>query len=91
MDVVKNLWHTEYPNKLYVIDTKFFYDGTLKYLNIDRIGGVLSHLKKVHRNEMLEQLGKNHQEIIYKNDIPKSESTETSMYMETHFFFKSNE
>lgn len=64
LDIIRQLWTTECLNKPIIIDAKYFYDGTFKYQNVDRIGGVLSHLRKVHRQEMIEHLGENHSEII---------------------------
>ncbi|XP_055613929.1 E3 ubiquitin-protein ligase RNF123 [Uranotaenia lowii] len=42
------------------IDYRFFYDGTFKYTNVDRIGGVLSYLKKHFRTQLVARLGEKH-------------------------------
>lgn len=61
LDITKTLWSETNKNDDWMfVDTTNFYDGTLMYSNIDRLGGVLSHLKKVNRAEMIELLGENH-------------------------------
>lgn len=67
LDVTRGLWASECPDQPIVIQSNYFYDGTLNYTNVDRIGGVLSHLKKVHRNEIVTLLGEDHIEVSMNN------------------------
>lgn len=61
LDITKTLWNESALNdESMFVETKNFYDGTLMYSNIDRLGGILSHLKKVNRTEMISILGENH-------------------------------
>lgn len=39
------------------ISPSYFYDGSFEYQHFDRVGGVLSHLRKVHRNHIQQHLG----------------------------------
>uniref|UniRef100_A0A8D8BCF2 E3 ubiquitin-protein ligase RNF123 n=1 Tax=Culex pipiens TaxID=7175 RepID=A0A8D8BCF2_CULPI len=48
------------PDTKPYIDYRFYYDGTFKYTNIDRIGGVLSYLRKHFRTQLVEKLGFDH-------------------------------
>lgn len=64
LDITLSMWNIECANEEAIIKLKYFYDGSFKYQNIDRIGGVLSHLRKVHRREMIEQLGEQHSQIF---------------------------
>lgn len=56
-DVTKILFEVELPNKQAEIAPRYFYDGSLEYQHLDRVGGVLSHLRKVHMSEIAGQLG----------------------------------
>ncbi|XP_065083539.1 E3 ubiquitin-protein ligase RNF123 isoform X2 [Ochlerotatus camptorhynchus] len=66
LDVARTLWNEEVSspsldtNSPPSIDYRYFYDGTFKYTNIDRIGGVLSYLKKHFRLQLVEKLGEDH-------------------------------
>lgn len=61
LDITKTLWNESNKNgESMFVETTNFYDGTLMYSNIDRLGGILSHLKKVNRSEMISLLGENH-------------------------------
>ncbi|XP_075216165.1 E3 ubiquitin-protein ligase RNF123-like isoform X2 [Lycorma delicatula] len=50
------------------IPIRVFYDGTINYFNIDRFGGVLSHLQKLLRLELIEELGPNHPTLAVAQD-----------------------
>lgn len=41
-----------------------FYDASINYSGIDRLGGVITHLNKTFRNELLRLLGPDHQVIV---------------------------
>lgn len=43
-----------------LVSNKYFYSGKLYYTHLDRIGGVVSHLNKLYRQELLTNLGENH-------------------------------
>ncbi|XP_058814876.1 E3 ubiquitin-protein ligase RNF123 [Topomyia yanbarensis] len=66
LDVARTLWNEEVvansedTSAPPYIDYRFFYDGTFKYTNIDRIGGVLSYLRKHFRTQLVERLGEDH-------------------------------
>ena len=68
LDVAKTLWEEECDHERGLdgktvpptIDCRFFYDGTFKYSNLDRIGGVLSYLRKHFRTQLIERLGADH-------------------------------
>ncbi len=46
-----------------IVNHRYFYDNSYSYGSIDRIGGVLSHLFRVFKNEVSEALGVDHEEI----------------------------
>lgn len=41
-----------------------FYDASIDYSRTERLGGVLSHLHKMFRSELLEQLGPDHEVVV---------------------------
>lgn len=41
-----------------------FYDASINYAGIDRLGGVLSHLNKTYKNELLHLLGPEHEVLV---------------------------
>lgn len=57
VDAVKAMYEKEIPLIQNEIDPKHFYDGSFEYQHFDRLGGVLSHLRKVHRTDIVQQLG----------------------------------
>lgn len=58
LDVLQTMFKaSELPN--YVLN-KYFYAGKFYYTHLDRIGGVVSHLNKLYRQELLDKLGENH-------------------------------
>ncbi|XP_035776187.1 E3 ubiquitin-protein ligase RNF123-like [Anopheles albimanus] len=72
LDVAKTLWEEECrdqhgkddsSSRIPTIDYRFFYDGSFKYANLDRIGGVLSYLRKHFRAQLVERLGADHPSI----------------------------
>uniref|UniRef100_A0A182PVH9 RING-type E3 ubiquitin transferase n=1 Tax=Anopheles epiroticus TaxID=199890 RepID=A0A182PVH9_9DIPT len=72
LDVAKTLWEEECEHEggskaktvPPTIDCRFFYDGTFKYSNLDRIGGVLSYLRKHFRMQLIERLGPDHPSLV---------------------------
>lgn len=47
----------EYP---VVVPERTFYDGSVNYYNLDRLGGVLSHLNKTLKPQLIRALGSDH-------------------------------
>lgn len=67
LDVCKQLYEEEVyqaPKSMglpyLTVNHRYFYDGSFGYGNIDRVGGVLSHLNKLYRLELSDSLGSNH-------------------------------
>lgn len=46
-----------------VVNNRFFYDGSFNYGQLERVGGVLSHLNKVFKKELTESLGEDHEPV----------------------------
>ncbi|GAB0094919.1 E3 ubiquitin-protein ligase RNF123 [Sergentomyia squamirostris] len=64
LDVARQLMTSEHPKKPVKVDPVNFYNDSFAYFHFDRLGGVLSHLKKVFRTEMINILGETHPAII---------------------------
>ncbi|XP_055546728.1 E3 ubiquitin-protein ligase RNF123 [Wyeomyia smithii] len=66
LDVSRTLWNEELMSKNSdstippFIDYRYFYDGSFRYTNIDRIGGVLSYLRRHFRTQLVDRLGEDH-------------------------------
>lgn len=68
LDVCKQLYEEEVVGSskskdfpYLTVKHRYFYDGSFGYGNIDRVGGVLSHLNKLYRLELSDALGSNHE------------------------------
>lgn len=85
LDVTKNLFQTECPDKLIFVKPQHFYDDTFDYHHFDRVGGILSHLKKTYRKELMEVLGEEHPAVAR----PERSSTTTQTSVIT-FVMSSN-
>lgn len=73
LDVLKSLYEKEINNdKAYVLPRNF-YNNSLKYFHFDRIGGVLSHLKRHYRHELIAHLGMEH--VSLQNGTDQSQGT----------------
>ncbi|XP_061398037.1 E3 ubiquitin-protein ligase RNF123 [Musca vetustissima] len=57
IDVTKTAFEKEMIGMPVEILPRYFYDGSFEYQHFDRVGGVLSHLRKVHRNDIQQHLG----------------------------------
>jgi hypothetical protein len=65
LDISKQLYNEEcagspsssLDSPYLIVNHRYFYDGSFNYTNVDRIGGVISHLNKVHRRDLSEALG----------------------------------
>ncbi|XP_034940002.1 E3 ubiquitin-protein ligase RNF123-like [Chelonus insularis] len=69
------LWDAEVGTKPIHIPCKLFYDASINYNGIDRLGGVLSYLNKTYKNELIYKLGSNHEVILAMNQTQESTST----------------
>ncbi|XP_025989302.1 E3 ubiquitin-protein ligase RNF123 isoform X3 [Solenopsis invicta] len=58
------LWDTEIGTSPVYIPCRVFYDASINYSGIDRLGGVITHLNKTFKNELLRLLGPDHEVII---------------------------
>ncbi|XP_024879917.1 E3 ubiquitin-protein ligase RNF123-like [Temnothorax curvispinosus] len=58
------LWDTEIGTSPVYIPCRAFYDASINYSGIDRLGGVITHLNKTFRNELLRLLGPEHEVIV---------------------------
>ncbi|XP_043487937.1 E3 ubiquitin-protein ligase RNF123-like isoform X2 [Polistes fuscatus] len=59
----RDLWNEEIGINNVHIPCSYFYDGTINYFNIDRLGGVLSYLRKTYKLELMNILGRKHKVI----------------------------
>lgn len=64
LDVTKNLFHAECPDKLIFVRPQHFYDDSFDYQHFDRVGGILSHLKKTFRKDLVKVLGEDHAAVL---------------------------
>ncbi|KAI4488691.1 hypothetical protein M0802_011399 [Mischocyttarus mexicanus] len=67
----KYLWSREVGTDNVHIPCAFFYNGTINYPNIERLGGVLSYLRRIYRLDLNNILGANHKMI---NSIEQSQN-----------------
>lgn len=63
IDVLQALFSDECPDKPAFVIPKTFYDGSLQYFHFDRVGGVLTHLQRFYRQELIERLGNEHESL----------------------------
>lgn len=71
LDVIQLLYANELPESSAFVPPQTFYDGSLQYFHFDRVGGVLTHLKRHYRDELLARLGSEH-DPAESNDDPIS-------------------
>lgn len=77
LDVTKSLFHTECPDKLIFVKPQHFYDDSFDYHHFDRVGGILSHLKKTYRKELVKVIGEDHAAVARPER--SSATTQTSV------------
>lgn len=53
-----------------VIPSRIFYDSSVNYFSIDRLGGVLSHLNKTLKADLVRALGSEHPAILALDKPP---------------------
>lgn len=64
LDIAKQLHDEEETyNEHLTVNHRLFYDGTFSYGGNDRVGGVLSHLNKVFKKELIDALGEDHKPL----------------------------
>lgn len=68
LDILQTLFAEECADSPTIVAPHYFYDGSLKYFHFDRIGGVLSHLNRQHRNELTVRLGGDHTSLHSNSD-----------------------
>lgn len=72
LDVLRSLFDAEAAHQSHCISPRYFFDGTLKYAHMDRLGGNLSYLRNLYRNELIEALGANH--CTFTEDVQDREN-----------------
>ncbi|KOC64134.1 E3 ubiquitin-protein ligase RNF123 [Habropoda laboriosa] len=60
----KILWDAEVRTYPVYVPCRVFYDGSIDYLRTERLGGVVSHLNKTYRDELVQRLGPEHEVIV---------------------------
>jgi hypothetical protein len=65
------LWKHEVDEFPVVVPARTFYDGSVHYYNIDRLGGVLSHLNRTLKVDLMQVLGLDHP-VITAMELPGS-------------------
>lgn len=60
LDAIQSLFEIETPHLKPYVDPEFFYNGSLKYTSMDRLGGALSYLKKAFKEELSARIGEEH-------------------------------
>lgn len=60
LDIVKSMFESECCDRKPFVDPSNFYNGCLNYYHFDRVGGVLSYLKRHFHAELVEKLGKHY-------------------------------
>lgn len=83
VDQVRSLFKDELPTHLMEVNADYFVDGTFDYMHFDRVGGVLSHLRKVHRGDIDSYLGTERTQQIYDEDRSSVRVNEVGMYGES--------
>lgn len=67
------MYEEEEPTKEFlVVNHRYFYDNSYTYGSIDRVGGVLSHLCRVFKNDLAEALGVSHEDLPQQQTDPPS-------------------
>ncbi|XP_066594474.1 E3 ubiquitin-protein ligase RNF123-like [Prorops nasuta] len=60
----RTLWDKEVGSDPVYIPCRVFYDASISYSGIDRLGGVISHLHKTFKNELMHLLGPEHEVMV---------------------------
>ncbi|XP_017466845.1 PREDICTED: E3 ubiquitin-protein ligase RNF123 [Rhagoletis zephyria] len=86
IDATRTLFERELPATQAEIKPDYFFDGTFEYQHFDRVGGVLSHLRKVHRNDITTYLGAERTQVLLQEDrtvMRVGELVDPSMFLTT--------
>jgi len=83
IDQTRSMFKDEMPTKNVEVNSDYFIDGTFDYMHFDRVGGVLSHLRKVHRGDIDARLGSARTQQIYEDDRQNLRVNEVGMYAKT--------
>lgn len=92
LDVAKQLHEEEDSTKEYlVVDHAYFYDNSFNYGSLDRLGGVLSHLCRVFKNDLIKALGPDH-EVLQPQPLqqPVESNNFLREFYSTVFLVRSN-
>ncbi|TDG39653.1 hypothetical protein AWZ03_013926 [Drosophila navojoa] len=83
IDQVRSLFKEELPTHTMEVNVDYFIDGTFDYMHFDRVGGVLSHLRKVHRSDIDTYLGTERSQQIYDEDrnSVRVNEVDTTLYL----------
>ncbi|XP_017110333.1 E3 ubiquitin-protein ligase RNF123 [Drosophila elegans] len=83
IDQTRAMFKEEMPSKVVEVNSDFFIDGTFDYMHFDRVGGVLSHLRKVHRGDIDARLGADRTQQIYDDDRQnlRVNEVDTTLYL----------
>ncbi|CAD7092671.1 unnamed protein product [Hermetia illucens] len=78
VDIAKSLFEKEISEEIAAVDPVYFVDGSFRYYHFDRIGGVLSHLRKIYRTEIVAQLGEDHDALynIETTDLIRADNSD---------------
>lgn len=60
LDTLQTLWLKEFVSETKAINIIHFLDGSFTFRNVDRIGGMISSLRKAHLTKLKERLGEDH-------------------------------
>ncbi|XP_011145267.1 E3 ubiquitin-protein ligase RNF123 [Harpegnathos saltator] len=74
------LWDTEIGTSPVYIPCRAFYDASINYTGIDRLGGVITHLNKTFKNELLRLLGPDHEVIVAMEQMATAHEQASSAY-----------
>ncbi|XP_011648350.1 E3 ubiquitin-protein ligase RNF123-like [Pogonomyrmex barbatus] len=74
------LWDTEIGTSPVYIPCRAFYDASINYSGIDRLGGVITHLNKTFKNELLRLLGPDHEVIVAMEQQQQQQNTTTATH-----------
>ena len=69
------LWDSEVETNPVYVPCRTFYDGSIHYSGIDRLGGVLSHLNKTYKNELIHRLGPENDVVISLEQAQETATT----------------
>ncbi|XP_065723172.2 E3 ubiquitin-protein ligase RNF123 [Drosophila suzukii] len=83
IDQTRAMFKEEIPSKNVEVNSDYFIDGSFDYMHFDRVGGVLSHLRKVHRGDIDSRLGAARTQQIYDDDRQnlRVNEVDTTLYL----------